>query len=234
MNKDVAAVPASAGRADTSMKGSGSNAGQKEFSGRLPFRTSSTIHQRIAEAANQREKSINAWMEEILAEAANDILGFESQESESALNSPAIRRLLNDTDEATAEWVGQLIGKILPHLEKSDPMSIIRFNSALKKLLIGIDALRPLVGEISGKNFSGLLANFYPHQTVDGLLTSTLGILLVHNHSLDLRQLIGAIKRLGIGIRAIYPMVKRDQPLGHLLQIFEKIETELLTLESLG
>jgi predicted HicB family RNase H-like nuclease len=43
---------------------------EKPFSGNIPFRTTPEIHQNIYVAARLVGKSINAWMNEILAEAA--------------------------------------------------------------------------------------------------------------------------------------------------------------------
>lgn len=43
----------------------------KPFSGKLPFRTTSECHRQIFLAATKAGKSINAWMEEVLADAAN-------------------------------------------------------------------------------------------------------------------------------------------------------------------
>lgn len=42
----------------------------KPFSGKLPFRTTPKIHRQITIAATTQGKSINSWMEEVLAQAA--------------------------------------------------------------------------------------------------------------------------------------------------------------------
>ena len=42
----------------------------KPFSGKLPFRTSPEHHRKIYLAASQAGKSINAWMDEVLLDAA--------------------------------------------------------------------------------------------------------------------------------------------------------------------
>jgi len=42
----------------------------KPFSGKLPFRTTPEYHRQIFIAATKAGKSINAWMEEVLADAA--------------------------------------------------------------------------------------------------------------------------------------------------------------------
>lgn len=43
----------------------------KPFSGKLPFRTTPEHHRRIFLAATKAGKSINAWMEEVLVDAAD-------------------------------------------------------------------------------------------------------------------------------------------------------------------
>lgn len=47
----------------------------KPFSGKLPFRTKPERHQRIFLAAKLEGKSINAWMDDTLAEAAERTIG---------------------------------------------------------------------------------------------------------------------------------------------------------------
>jgi predicted HicB family RNase H-like nuclease len=42
----------------------------KPFSGKLPFRTTPEIHRQITIAATTQGKSINSWMEDVLAQAA--------------------------------------------------------------------------------------------------------------------------------------------------------------------
>jgi len=54
---------------------------EKPFSGKLPFRTSPEIHRDIYVAANRAELSINAWMESVLSQAAQQIGAEEGLES---------------------------------------------------------------------------------------------------------------------------------------------------------
>lgn len=46
----------------------------RPFSGKLPFRTTPEHHHRIFLAAKKANKSINAWMDEVLIEATMDII----------------------------------------------------------------------------------------------------------------------------------------------------------------
>lgn len=57
----------------------------KPFSGKLPFRTNPDIHHTIYLAATKMSKSINAWMEEVLAEAARSTLALDSNSRTSPL-----------------------------------------------------------------------------------------------------------------------------------------------------
>jgi len=47
----------------------------KPYSGKLPFRTSPDHHRLIHLAATKMNKSINAWMDEVLTKSAEQILG---------------------------------------------------------------------------------------------------------------------------------------------------------------
>ncbi len=46
----------------------------KPFSGKLPFRTTPENHRKIFIAAKKSGKSINAWMDEVLANAAENLI----------------------------------------------------------------------------------------------------------------------------------------------------------------
>lgn len=47
---------------------------EKPFSGKLPFRTTPERHRKIFLAATKAHKSINAWMDEVLVDAAEKTL----------------------------------------------------------------------------------------------------------------------------------------------------------------
>jgi predicted HicB family RNase H-like nuclease len=59
----------------------------KPFSGKLPFRTTPEHHRKIALAAAQTGKSINAWMDEVVTQAADMALAHDSRETEHAPHS---------------------------------------------------------------------------------------------------------------------------------------------------
>lgn len=62
----------------------------KPFSGKLPFRTTPETHRQVFLAAVQAGKSINAWMEEILSEAAEQALSGKTAQKPAI--SPEERR----------------------------------------------------------------------------------------------------------------------------------------------
>jgi predicted HicB family RNase H-like nuclease len=57
---------------------------EKPFSGKLPFRTTPEHHRKIALAAAQTGKSINAWMDEVVTRAADTVLDNRSRDAEHA------------------------------------------------------------------------------------------------------------------------------------------------------
>jgi predicted HicB family RNase H-like nuclease len=46
----------------------------KPFSGKLPFRTTPEHHRKVYLAATKAGKSVNAWMDEVLTEAADRVI----------------------------------------------------------------------------------------------------------------------------------------------------------------
>jgi predicted HicB family RNase H-like nuclease len=49
----------------------------RPFSGKLPFRTTPNNHQKIFIAATKAQKSINAWMDEVLIKAAEESINAQ-------------------------------------------------------------------------------------------------------------------------------------------------------------
>ncbi|MCA1667727.1 MAG: type II toxin-antitoxin system HicB family antitoxin [Thermomicrobia bacterium] len=56
----------------------------RPYSGKLPFRTTPEHHRKIALAAAQTGKSINAWMDDVVTQAADTVLGDHSRDSHRA------------------------------------------------------------------------------------------------------------------------------------------------------
>ncbi len=76
----------------------------KPFSGRLPFRTTPERHHRIALAAKVEGKSINAWMDDTLAEAAYRVLR-QLDRSVDAERDREVSRLLAQLDQGQEQVV---------------------------------------------------------------------------------------------------------------------------------
>lgn len=89
---------------------------EKPFSGKLPFRTSPEIHRDIYIAASRADRSINAWMEEILCNAARN------------LNQPSAAPVEPESEPSLAEYrflltrlqekVNLLQNKLEPYLKQ--------------------------------------------------------------------------------------------------------------------
>lgn len=56
----------------------------RPYSGKLPFRTTPDHHRKIALAAAQAGKSINAWMDDVVTQAADTMLGDRAQTKHAA------------------------------------------------------------------------------------------------------------------------------------------------------
>lgn len=59
----------------------------KPFSGKLPFRTTPEHHRKIALAAARAGKSINAWMDDVVTQAADAVLSRRSRDTSEATRS---------------------------------------------------------------------------------------------------------------------------------------------------
>ena len=59
----------------------------RPYSGKLPFRMTPEHHRKIALAAAQAGKSINAWMDDVVTQAADTVLGERLREIEHATRS---------------------------------------------------------------------------------------------------------------------------------------------------
>jgi len=109
---------------------------EKLFSGRLPFRTTPETHRQIYLAATQAGKSINAWMEAVLSAAAQQNFG-RSPNTDRESSSPSVRALLEERD-----GIARLGAAVGPFLRTDNTVHLF---SALEKLLIGLDAIQPLL-----------------------------------------------------------------------------------------
>jgi uncharacterized protein (DUF1778 family) len=180
-----------------------SNDNNKKWSGRLPFRTDPSTHRKIALAAQQAGQPINTWMEEIVSQAANETLGHISADTKIA--SGKIRDLIENPEAAI-----QLVKTLAKFLEDDDPYALLRFDSALRKLLIGLDAILPFLkkdGEpIVWTKISPIAEDA---EAVYRMVTTTVPLLRGNdpNHTLQLSQ---ALKKFILGLDAIKPFLKGE------------------------
>jgi uncharacterized protein (DUF1778 family) len=151
----------------------------ESFSGRISFRTDERTHRKIVDAAvKAKAKSTNAWMEDVLSRAAKAVLG---EDENSEIVSDSIQSLIQDP-EASVE----LVRRLKPFLEIKDVYDGIRINAAIKKLLVGLDAVKPL---LTDEDIQNLVANITP--------------LLKEKDVNFISQLHEALKKLVIGLYAI-------------------------------
>ena len=119
---------------------------EKPFSGKLPFRTTPDTHRAIHQAAALEDKSINAWMEEMLGEAAKRAL---KRQAETTPLSDSMQQLLDDRGT-----IASLVMQVSPYLASKAPRAMARVLDALEKLLIGLSEIKPfLKGEDSQEIF---------------------------------------------------------------------------------
>jgi hypothetical protein len=112
----------------------------KNFSGKLPFRTQPEVHESITLAAKQAGKSINAWMEEVLREAANK--KSSSLTSESTLpTSQSIQKLFQDQPDIVFE----LIDEIKPALKSHKTRDTVVLMGEIEKLVANYEVVRSQV-----------------------------------------------------------------------------------------
>ena len=110
---------------------------EKPFSGKLPFRTTPDVHRAIHQAAALEDKSINAWMEEMLGEAAKKAL---KRQAEATPLSDSMQRMLDDRSTIAA-----LVMQVSPYLASKAPRAMARVLDALEKLLIGLSEIKPFL-----------------------------------------------------------------------------------------
>lgn len=105
----------------------------------MPFRTTPSIHRQIYLAAAQAEKSINAWMEEVLIEATRQASTTRSPhrnqsasaQSTSSLQTYEQEQLLASMEEKNR----QLRQSVVPYLKSDDSDTFDRFLIAIEPFL---------------------------------------------------------------------------------------------------
>jgi hypothetical protein len=125
----------------------------KTFSGKLPFRTKPEIHEDIFFAAKQAGKSINAWMEEVLSEAAKQ----KREESQEPSNPPpqSLQQLFQERPDAVFE----LIDTIKPELKSHKTRDTVDLIGDVEKLVSGFALIRAQVNSEDPKAAAELITS---------------------------------------------------------------------------
>jgi predicted HicB family RNase H-like nuclease len=184
----------------------------------LSLRIDENTHHRISLATQRAGKaSINAWMEEVLSAAADDIL----ESSKDVVISETIQTLLEDPCYAT-----RLIEGVTPYLRDSNPPTVFQFSHALKKLLIGWDMMKPFVEaastELTPERTQGLSKS---SQSVTKLVAAVIPFLQATD-AVSVLRYDAALKKLLLGLAAVSPFVK-EKKIDSLLQIAVVVESLL-------
>jgi hypothetical protein len=123
----------------------------KNFSGKLPFRTTPDIHEDIFFAAKQSGKSINAWMEEILKEAAKQ--KREAPEQSSAPPSHSLQKLFQEQPDTVFE----LIDTIKPELKSHKTRDTVSLMGEVERLVASYELIRAQVNRGDAQSTANLL-----------------------------------------------------------------------------
>jgi hypothetical protein len=166
----------------------------KTFSGKLPFRTKPEIHEDIFFASKQAGKSINAWMEDVLSEAAKQ----KREETQGSASPPSqsLQQLFQDRPDAVFE----LIDNIKPELKSHKTRDTVVLMGEVEKLVAGFEQIR---SHLSDEN---------PPATVELLKSATYSC-LQKNESAETKDQYQFVELQDclIGIReAIIPRLKRQ------------------------
>jgi hypothetical protein len=124
----------------------------KIFSGKLPFRTQPEVHESIFLAAKQAGKSINAWMEEVLREAAEK-KGSPSTADTTLPNSQSLQKLFQDQPDIVFE----LIDEIKPALKSHKTRDTVVLMGEIEKLVANYEVVRSQVRHDAPEATSALL-----------------------------------------------------------------------------
>jgi uncharacterized protein (DUF1778 family) len=193
----------------------GSYPPEKEFSGNLHVRIDREVHRRVNLASTQAGKNLTNWVEEALRNAADDALGDKSDRVDIA--SPAIRQLIEDPEHGIP-----LIEAIIPNLKEDNTFFVLRFNAALKKLLIGLDAILPFFQdgkvEIPASSIKYLTKASEPVVQI----VAAIAPFLKQEEPSSVQPFIAALKRLLVGLDAVQPFLKDDST-ASALEIVVKI-----------
>lgn len=162
----------------------------KPFSGKLPFRTTPEIHRDIYIAATRADKSINAWMEEVLGNAAKRRRHQEGQaledHRESELSIAEYRRFFIELEEKFKK----LQDVIKPFL-KGDP-------EELTLLAAFLDKIEPALKDPELQDMLLQVRRTFLKDNSDALLVDLLGELNPFLKDRELQDMLLRIEKVGL------------------------------------
>lgn len=185
----------------------------------LSFRVNETTHEKIERAAKKANKSINAWMEEILSEAADDALGLAQKPER--FHSESIQRLMDDEDLAA-----ELAEQLEDYLQEWNMRTVFKFNAALQRLLIGLDEVNLFQKPIDESSETGVSAAIDQSEALANLAISLLPFLPKDENPASVIRLGGALKKFIRGLVTIKSFLKDDQD-ENTCKVVAKIEAYL-------
>jgi HicB family len=183
----------------------------------LSFRINESTHSKISLAAQRAGSSVNAWMETVLSEAADDVL--DRPMDDSAISSPVIRHLIEDPNCSK-----ELIIRVAPSLEDNSFTSVFQFSHALKKLLIGWDRMQPFLFQEQTKLLPELVQclSKEKHGSVVQIAAGLLPVLQADT-STSIIQFSHSLKKFLLGVSAVKTFLKEEQT-QHACQVVIEIE----------
>ncbi|WP_316790857.1 type II toxin-antitoxin system HicB family antitoxin [Thermoleptolyngbya oregonensis] len=133
---------------------------EKPFKGNIAFRTSSATHKKISLAAARADMSINAWMDQVLSEAADaELKGYRYERGnaghvnqlvavpleQAVATSTAV--LLTEVLRQDGAIAPQLVSAFNPYASRKDPHASLEIMKSLDLILRGIAIDRAQVQE---------------------------------------------------------------------------------------
>jgi len=185
----------------------------------LSFRVDENTHHRIHQAAKKSGKSINSWMEEVVSEAANDVLGVEPHNI--ACSSPVIQELI-DTNKLV-----DLVKELKGCLKEWEPLFVLDFSASLQKLLIGIDAIRVFL-DTQSTSLSVTLSSYIKENSSEITILSLACLPTVRDsNNTIIPEFITALKRFLAGLNSIQIFLKEDRG-ENTVKVVAKVEKFLV------
>ncbi|RMF68212.1 MAG: type II toxin-antitoxin system HicB family antitoxin [Cyanobacteria bacterium J069] len=122
---------------------------EKPFKGNIAFRTSSTTHKKISLAAAQADMSINAWMDQVLSDAADaELKGYRYDRGDVSNQLVAVPLdqvtitpsaiMLTDVLRQDPAIAAQLVSDFRPFANRKDAHASLEVMKSLELILGGI------------------------------------------------------------------------------------------------